>query len=353
MIQESPTLDLVNDCFRFVTGFFEVISVSSPHIYHSALPLSPKKSIIQELYRSDARPLVRIVHGLPSSSTSGQNPNHSIVEFSPDQVLAAIVRLEDEIVTVLDLKSGIPILTIHTGMGVYGLGITGSSIVIVGDGKIVTWNIPIGDHIPNLKVDITNSIQAVNFNHRQFNNDKGMPAVLVSPNLCHIVIKDRHLGREGQRGEDSYKMYLYDIPTGQYLSSVPVGECDTPWFTLDGSEVHCWGGSVVNRWKITGGSESNVTKLKHLGSTEGQPDRCPWQSSLGYQVVDGKWIFAPSGKRLLWLPPHQKTSKSTQLSTELWEWRGLQWQLRYRTWGGQFLTLLHHELSEAVILELE
>jgi len=61
LTQESPTLDLTNDCFRFVTGFFDVISLSAPHIYHSALLLSPKKSIVQKLYGPQVNPLARVV----------------------------------------------------------------------------------------------------------------------------------------------------------------------------------------------------------------------------------------------------------------------------------------------------
>ncbi|KAF9646738.1 hypothetical protein BDM02DRAFT_3063999, partial [Thelephora ganbajun] len=46
----SPTLDLVDDCFRFVMRFFEIISTSCPHTYHSALPLCPRESIVRSLY---------------------------------------------------------------------------------------------------------------------------------------------------------------------------------------------------------------------------------------------------------------------------------------------------------------
>jgi len=65
--QESPTLDLTNDCFRFVIGFFDAISLSAPHIYHSALLLSPKTSIVQKLYGPQVDPLARVVHGAPTS----------------------------------------------------------------------------------------------------------------------------------------------------------------------------------------------------------------------------------------------------------------------------------------------
>jgi len=50
-----------------VTGFFEVISTSAPHIYHSALLLSPQTSIVWKLYGSQAKPLARVVQGVPTS----------------------------------------------------------------------------------------------------------------------------------------------------------------------------------------------------------------------------------------------------------------------------------------------
>jgi WD40 repeat protein len=61
--KESPTLDLSNDCIRFITGCFEVINTSAPHIYHSALLSSPKESIVRTLYGSHVSPLVRVVQG--------------------------------------------------------------------------------------------------------------------------------------------------------------------------------------------------------------------------------------------------------------------------------------------------
>ena len=45
--------------------FFEVINTSAPHIYHSALPLSPQTSVVHKLYQSYATPLVRLLQGSP------------------------------------------------------------------------------------------------------------------------------------------------------------------------------------------------------------------------------------------------------------------------------------------------
>ena len=301
-------------------------------------------------------PVIQLWHTMDSTTPlpiSSQNPNHFIVEFSPDQVLAAVVKLEDEIVTVLDVKSGIPQLIIHAGMGVYGLGITRSSIVVVGDGKIVTWNLPIGDHVSNLRMDITNSIQTTTFNHRQFNNDRGMPAAFISPDLHYIAIKDICIGEDGQSTKESYSLYLYDIPTGQYCESVPVKQFAAPWFTLDGYEVRCWEDYHMDRWKIIQGSESNISKLEYLESARCHPNEVPWKPSHGYRLVDDQWIFDSSGKRLFWLPPHWRVCRQALYSRTLWEWRILEWHSRNRTWRGQFLMLLHDELSEAVILELK
>ncbi|KAF9643439.1 hypothetical protein BDM02DRAFT_3065228, partial [Thelephora ganbajun] len=66
-LDAPQVLELASDCFRFVTGFFQVIEESAPHIYHSALLLSPQKSMVRRLYERHANPLTRIVHGLPVS----------------------------------------------------------------------------------------------------------------------------------------------------------------------------------------------------------------------------------------------------------------------------------------------
>ena len=298
---------------------------------------------------------IQLWHTKDSSTllpTKSQNPNHFIVEFSPDQVFVAMVRLEDEIITVLDVKSGIPRLLINTSMGVYGLGITGNSIVAIGDGKIVTWDLPMGDHILNLRVDITNSVQTVTFNHTQFNNE-GIPAALVSPNLHHIIVKDRYLGGDQWTDKDSYALYLYDIPTGRHLGFMPVDHNATPWFTLDGCEVWCLQSGGIKRWKIIEDSESNLIRLEYLGLSWGQPDGSPWQSLYSYQLVDDQWILNSSGKRLLWLPPHWRLHRSSWPLGQLQQRRTYDWRLRNRTWCSQFLALLHDELSEAVILELK
>jgi len=60
-------LDTSTDCLRFVTEFFEVISQSGPHIYHSALLLTPPSSIIRKLYGHQiCSPAARVATGVPA-----------------------------------------------------------------------------------------------------------------------------------------------------------------------------------------------------------------------------------------------------------------------------------------------
>ena len=104
-IQASPTLDLIRDCIQFVIAFFEVISTSAPHIFHSALPLSPQMSIIREMYNQHAAPFVRVVQGTPFSwepavATTHLDNFEGEAVWSPCNRFIAVVKRES--VEVLD-----------------------------------------------------------------------------------------------------------------------------------------------------------------------------------------------------------------------------------------------------------
>ena len=47
-------------------SFFEVVDISAPHIYHSALLLSPKLLTVSTLYKQYGHPSVKVVQGLPT-----------------------------------------------------------------------------------------------------------------------------------------------------------------------------------------------------------------------------------------------------------------------------------------------
>ena len=86
--RNQELLDIARDYFHFVTKFFEPISVSAPHIYHSALELSPISSIVRRLYyhRHHAT-FPRVVAGTADSWDQGIHlskiPSHSSYIWSP------------------------------------------------------------------------------------------------------------------------------------------------------------------------------------------------------------------------------------------------------------------------------
>jgi len=260
-----------------------------------------------------------------------------ILRFSPNETLAAVMRKEGETITVLDLKSGISQLIIKAYLKVYGLGVTGSSIVAVRDKEVMTWNLPTEDHIPNLEVDFTDSIRIPMIDHDGHGIRLSGSGISVSPDLHHIAVAKAVTDDDGNPMSN---LWLYGVSTGQHLGTVTADRNQsgslTPWFTPDGREVWCVGDDgEVDRWELVEDSKSDIIKLERLGSTDHRPDGFPWQSSRGYQLMDGRWILSPGGKRLFWLPP---------------QWRSDE---RQRMWGRRFLALLPGQLPEAVILELE
>ncbi|KAF9645847.1 hypothetical protein BDM02DRAFT_3262668 [Thelephora ganbajun] len=264
-----------------------------------------------------------------STPTFQRNEKAFILGFSPDGALAAITRVGDETVTVLDLNSGVVRLTIDAGMKVYAVGVAGSTVVVVGEGKIVTWNVPTGGDVLNPRANVNDSVLTTTFDHPPFPDSASWSTISVSPGLHRIAMVE-------WCGVGPNRLHLYNVPTGQYLASVETKSRTNPWFTLDEREVLCIpDGDTVERWKIIEDSESDITRLEPLESSVHPPGGFPWQSSCGYKVADSGWVLSPSGKRLLWLP-HR--------------WRSPWW---LRMWSGRFLALLDSRLPEPVILELE
>lgn len=140
--QESPTLDLVNDCLRFVTGFFEVISTSAPHIYRSALPLSPKTSIVRTLYgqQTDCC-LVRGIQGIPtswdSSTASTRLPGFvDAAAWSPCNRFIAIAWRSSDKIAILD---AVTLKQLSTTCAAHQLGYS-VDLTFSPDGRMLTGN---------------------------------------------------------------------------------------------------------------------------------------------------------------------------------------------------------------------
>jgi len=297
--------------------------ISIPGYYHTQL-LSPNG---QSIVVTSATALqLWSTAGSPTSpsSVSIQTPKPTgsfILELSPDRSLAAAARSTGNMATVFDLKSGVQRLVVDTDTTVYGLRVAGDTIVIVGEGKIVTWNLPVGDNVVNARANDSDAVRTVMFDYSSLSKGPGELLASISPDFNYIALT-YHVD-----------LHIYDASTGKHLQDVgsTKGVLGIPRFTPDGHEVWCWCGG----WEIVKDSESNVTKLEFLGKppTSVPSGGLPWQSSRGYQVTDGRWILSPSGKRLFWLHP-------------LWQ----EHEIR-RLWSGQFLGLLHSQLPDLVVLE--
>jgi hypothetical protein len=136
--------------------------------------------------------------------------------------------------TVLDLKSGVPWLVIDTGMQIWGLGVAGDTIAVVGDRRIITWNLPAGDHVLNARVNINDSVQATTLDHSALFDLMHIPFTSISPDLNCIAIAHKNIG-----------LNIYDMSIGICFTDA-VFRGGMVWFTPDGHKVWCY--SPIYRW---------------------------------------------------------------------------------------------------------
>lgn len=267
---------------------------------------------------------------LPTSpcdlSQAHQNFGCHILEFSPDGSLAAATQRADKLVTILYLKSGIPQLTIDTGVKVHGVRVAETTIFVVGDEKIITWNLP-GVGVLNARANIDDSFQTTALDY-PIANHPGWYEASISPDLNYIAIVNM------------VGLNIYNVSTGKYLTGA-AGQIEGDeqlWFTPDGGEVWCgFTGSCGyewKRWSVIKDSESNIPKLEDLDTTEGPPGGSCWKSPDGYQVMSDGWLLNSSGKQLSWIPPHWYYPHGDHI------------------WNGQFLAFLNVNLPKPIILEL-
>jgi len=286
--------------------------------------LSPDGESIVTVHHSMVQ-LWRTAGPTPSPSiVPTQSVGHFILEFSPEETLAAVGRVYGNTATVFDLKSGDPRLIVNTGMEITGLRVTHNTVVIVGEGRVVTWNLPAGDCAFSARVNIHESVRATAFDYSATHLTRLMlQNTSISPGFDRVAIA----------GYGPDPLGIYDVSTGERLACTATQGL-MPWFTPDGREVWCMGHNVEG-WKIVKDSEFGVTKLEPLGPTTYPSGGIPCRSSRGYRVTDDWWVVSPSGKRLLWLPH---------------DWRSDEMR---RRWSGRYLGLLHGELPEPVILEFD
>ena len=314
--KESPTGYVLHQQLLFPT--YSPFSSSKPHLSPNGesiiLPLNSK--IHQWHTRNQVPP--------PPGASSDQHD--FALSFSLNEKFAAFACRKGKMVTILDLKSGELRWSTNVGVEIDCLGVAGSTVIVVGEEEVITWNFSGGAAAIN--ANINNGVRTpILQHHPELIYQLGMPTyVSTSPNPSHIVVARASLW--------GGSLEVYDVPTRTCLAGTKTGHhVLRPQFTQDGCEV--W---VANRppfgdqYEIIEDNKSCLIQLK-FQETEGTSRVSPQKLSHSYEVTDDGWVLSPTLKRLLWLPHHWRSDE------------------RDRTWGGQFLGLSHCELSEVVILE--
>ena len=329
-------------------GHFVVCSTEGPEFY--LWKESPGGYLLHQNLTSSAGPTKQIIspngesivtfggsmvqrwhttHSLtPLSSVSTQPSQHTledfILEFSPARMLAVFAQRWDDMATILDLRSYTPPTIINTGMEVCGLGVGQNTIIVVGYGKIVTWDV---QDRPYACASIDYHIPITTFRHSGLRLSAS-----ISPTLCHIVVK----GTGCLEGD----LYIYGVGTEEPLAvarSKGLTLGFNPGLSQSSQSVWCaTADGDLDEWEIPeGGGGGRIFPVGMYHNLVGPQGELPWQSSRGYQVTDEGWIINSSGKRLLWLPHH---------------WRS---GCMARKWSENLLALLQGELPAPVILVLE
>ena len=277
----------------------------------------------------------------PPSGALTRGPQYRqefLLDFSPDGTLAVVRAMDGNTVMVLNLESDVLQLTIDAGTKVYGLRVIGNTVVVVGmkesvdlvfpGTEVISWNLPTGNCVPDARVDREDSTQTV-YLHGRWRDDRE-PRATISSDFRYVALSFS-LYDKGQR------VRIHSASTGEHLQTVETSrghDTNTLWFTPDGSHV-CFVATSgeAEVWRV--GEQGAPKRLELVADIEHAPEGYPWRSSRGYRVTNDWWILGPDGKRLLMLPP---------------PWQS--YPVR-RVWKGKFLALLHGELSEPVILEME
>ena len=250
-----------------------------------------------------------------------QNKFPFTLGISPQNKWAAFTQNRTKAVTILHLQSGDSQWVIYTDMEVKHLGLTERTIVIAGDNKAATYNLPARNPAYNTRVAISGGVHVINLENVN-------RLLSISPNLNYIACQ--------AKGSNSCMLEIYELSTGRHTANATLpAEIHKAWFTPDGHTlwVRHYDDRLSGR-KIILASESGVTKLEPLESHVCPPRGPSWElSTCGYQIVDDAWVLGPNDKRLLWLPPHWRTDEEC------------------RIWNGNFLGLRHEKLQVPIIVE--
>lgn len=315
---------------------------SAGYILHGIIPgssssLFPLLSPNGESIIGFNQPTIQLWHTksfTPNSSSipapASRRVENFVLEFHPDRPLAMVTRQKDNTVTVLDLNSGLPRLIIDAGMEVYGLGLIENTVVVIGNNKFISWNLPGWNFPPDAQMSVEDSAQTISFTNEQ---GGGVISASIASDFRFVAV----LRENDSMGMLHAHLDIYDGSNGQYLGRNTAQHRlrEVVWFDPGGRDLITanWQGELEVCRDTKGSLDQEW--LQVCPGVEGFSYGTPWQSTHDYQVTDDGWILGSCGERLLMLPPHWRSS------------------LVRRAWGREFLALLHGGLPEPVILNFE
>ena len=259
--KESPTGYLLHQKLPFVTSNFPIEPRLSPS--GESIFISPNNNAFH-LWRT------RDQVSSPPSSVDDVNENNFTLAFSPNERFAAFARQGGNVVTIFNPLTGDLQLAIDTDASIVCLGMTGSTLIVVGEENIVTWDLPGGDCA--FDTSINDSVRTTALHRNQRTPMRGS----ISPDFSRIAVLS-------WRNHPSH-LEIYDISTGRCLTSAGAPYQQWVVFTQDGCEV--W--TTSKGWKIVEDSGSGPIQLVHQNGVVCPLGVFPWESHRGYEVtVDG------------------------------------------------------------------
>jgi len=216
-------LNLIDDCFRFVTGYFDIISASSPHIYHSALALAPRKSTVRKLYESHAQPFMRIVHGLPMSwdTNTATTTRLSAIELAVWSPCNRFIAITCHGTTAVDVLDPITLQRVQTLESPQDTSTWHRAVIFSPDSRILTCfsgcSVGCRHQCRELSVvswDLqTGSVSSVIRWEGPPRESQGNPSTAYSVNGEMVAVFCRYLGGPGAN------IFIFDIASGIHVHS--------------------------------------------------------------------------------------------------------------------------------------
>jgi len=267
-----------NDSQRFLLEYFDIISNSPPHLYHTALPLSPSSSWLHECYAAELSQEIRVVKGLPVKW--GMCSHTVLLDYIPLTLSywnnAVAVGSGHRDIFIFDVITGIQtaVLPGHTdGVSSLTFSSDGTSLVSgSGDKTVKLWDVQTGGIIKTFHGHTDRvcsvSISADSTTIASGSDDKTIRFWNIQMGECHQIIKqwnNVHCISFSPKDPQSLISVSYKTVQQWNIDGYKIGHTyDGDWiaFSSDGTQFVLCTGSDITVQNINSGvavAKFNVT----------------------------------------------------------------------------------------------